>query len=72
MTTIRYVDDRKTSKNHEIDSFVTMDLGVEQCFMNKKLRLKGYVRNLFDKDYEEQYKIPAPDRIFGINLSYAF
>jgi len=72
MTTIRYVDDRKTSKNHEIDSFVTMDLGVEQCFLNKKLRLKGYVRNLFDKDYEEQYKIPAPERTFGVNLKYMF
>ncbi|MCK5507770.1 MAG: TonB-dependent receptor [Desulfobacterales bacterium] len=72
ITTLRYVDERKTSKNQEVDSFVTMDLGVEQCFLSKKLKLKGYVRNLFDEDYEEQYKIPAPERTFGINVSYIF
>jgi iron complex outermembrane receptor protein len=72
MADIRYVDDRKTSLNEKIDGFVTMDLGLEQSFRNKKLRLKGYITNLFDKEYEEIYLIPAPERTFGINVSYTF
>ena len=72
MADIRYVDDRKTSLNEKIDGFVTMDLGLEQSFRNKKLRLKGYITNLFDKEYEETYLIPAPERTFGINVSYTF
>ena len=72
MADIRYVDDRKTSLNEKIDGFVTMDLGLEQSFRNKKLRLKGYITNLFDKEYEETYLIPAPERTFGVNVSYTF
>lgn len=72
MANLRYVDERKTSINEKIDGFVTMDLGIEQCFLNKKLRVKGYVDNLFDKEYEEIYLIPSPERTFGINVSYRF
>lgn len=72
MTTLRYVDDKKTNTNDKIDDFITMDIGIEQWFLRKKLRLKGYISNLFDKEYEGKYLIPAEDRTFGINLSYAF
>lgn len=72
MVDIRYVDDRKTSLDEEIDGFVTMDLGLEQCLMSRKLRVKGYITNLFNKKYEETYLIPAPERTFGVNVSYVF
>ncbi|MCP4115800.1 MAG: TonB-dependent receptor [Desulfobacteraceae bacterium] len=72
MTNIRYVDKRKTSKDQELDRFVTLDLAVEQCLFGKKCKVKGYVTNLFDKDYEEQYHVPAPERAFGVHLSYLF
>ncbi len=72
MTILRYVGERKTSLNEKIDSFFTTDIGVEQCFMSKSLKVKGYINNLFDEEYEEAYLIPAPDRTFGINVSYTF
>jgi iron complex outermembrane receptor protein len=72
MTNIRYVDDRRTSKDHEMDSLVTMDIAVEQCLFDKKCKVKGYVTNLFDKDYEEQYHVPAPERAFGVHVTYLF
>lgn len=72
MGDIRYVDDRKTSLNEKIDGFVTIDFGFQQCFWDKKLKLKAYVANLFDKEYEERYLIPAPERTFGVNVSYTF
>lgn len=72
MTTLRYVDERKTSLKEKIDGFFTMDIGVEQCFMSKSLKVKCYINNLFDKEYEEAYLIPAPERTFGINVSYTF
>lgn len=72
LANIRYVDERKTSINQEIDAFTTMDLALEQCFWNTQAKLKVYVTNLFNADYEEQYKVPATDRIFGASLSYQF
>jgi len=72
MTTLRYVDERKTSLNEKIDSFFTVDIGIEQCFKSKSLKVKGYITNLFDGEYEEAYLISAPDRKFGINVSYTF
>ena len=72
LANIRYVDKRKTSLNQEIDAFTTMDLAVEQRFWNQQAHVKVYVTNLFDAEYEEQYKVPAPDRIFGVNLGFTF
>ena len=72
LATMRYVGERQTSFGKDIDSFVTFDLGVSQMFFEKTLKVKLYAMNLFDENYEEQYHIPAPERYFGINLSYMF
>jgi outer membrane receptor protein involved in Fe transport len=72
LANVRYVDERKTSFDQEIDAFTTMDLAVAQLFLNKQLRIKAYVTNLFDADYEEQYKVPMPGRVVGANLSFRF
>ena len=72
LVSLRYVDERKTSFDQEIDAFTTMDMAVEQSLFNSQLRIKAYVTNLFDTDYEEQYKVPAPGRVFGANLNYRF
>ncbi len=69
---VRYVDKRKTSLNQEIDAFTTMDLAFEQRFLNQQANVKLYVTNLFDTDYEEQYKMPAAGRVFGISFGYKF
>ncbi|WP_173179435.1 TonB-dependent receptor plug domain-containing protein [Desulfosarcina ovata] len=72
LANVRYVDKRKTSFDQEIDAFTTMDLAVEQRFWNQQAHVKLYVTNLFDADYEEQYLVPAPDRVFGVNLGFKF
>ncbi len=69
---IRYVDKRKTSLNQEIDDFATVDLAVEQRFLSQQARVKVYVTNLFDTEYEEQYLVPSPDRVFGLNVSFTY
>ncbi len=69
---IRYVDKRKTSLDQEINALTTMDLALEQRFFNQQAHVKLYVTNLFDAEYEEQYKVPALDRMFGINFEYKF
>jgi len=45
---------------------------VEQRFWNQQAHVKVYVTNLFDAEYEEQYLVPAPDRVFGVNLGFNF
>ena len=72
MCNARYVDKRKTSLNQEIDAFTTMDMAFEQRFLNQQAKVKLYVTNLFDTEYEEQYKVPAVGRVFGISLGYTF
>jgi outer membrane receptor protein involved in Fe transport len=72
LASVRYVDERKTSFDQEIDAFTTMDLAVEQALLNSALRIKAYVTNLFDADYEEQYKVPMPGRVVGANLRFRF
>lgn len=72
LTDVRFVDDRKTSKNQEMDSFTTMDFAIEKRLVNQNLKLKAYVTNLFDEYYEEVYHMSALERTFGINVTYAF
>lgn len=72
LTNVRFVDKRKTSKNQEMDSFITADFAVEKRLLKKKLKLKAYVTNLFDEYYEEVYHMPALERTFGINVTYEF
>ncbi len=72
MGSIRWVDKRKTSLGQEIDGFTTVNLAGEYAFPGSGLKVKTYVTNLFNATYEEQYKMPAQDRAFGINLNYTF
>ena len=72
LANIRFVDERKTSLDQKIDAFTTMDLALEQCFWNKQAKFKLYVANLFGTEYEEQYSVPATDRVFGASMSYQF
>lgn len=70
--TVRYVGERQTSLGEDIDGFITFDLGISYMFFDKRFKIKGYAMNVFDEDYEEQYNLPAPERYFGINISYIF
>ena len=72
LTNVRFVDDRKTNKNQEMDSFITMDFAIEKRLVNQNLKLKAYVTNLFDEYYEEVYHMPSQERTFGINVNYVF
>lgn len=72
LATMRYVGERQTSFGKDIDDFITFDLSISQMFFDKTLKIKAYAINIFDEDYEEQYHIPAPERYFGINISYLF
>lgn len=72
LSNVRFVDDRKTSKNEEMDAFITMDFAIEKGLLDRNLKLKAYVTNLFDEYYEEVYHMPALERTFGINVTYTF
>jgi outer membrane receptor for ferrienterochelin and colicin len=72
MLSVKYSDERKTSRGETVGSFWIADTGFEQYFWNKKLRISGYVNNLFDKAYEEKYGIPAPERRLGICVRYLY
>lgn len=72
MVSMKYSDERKTSRGETVGRFWIADTGFEQCFWNKKLKISGYVNNLFDKTYEEKYSIPAPERRLGIRVSYLY
>ena len=74
MFNLRYVDARESMYNYPMDSFVTVNLGFEQdlYIFDQHLKLKGWIDNLFDEDYEERYHYPMPDRTLGMSLKYIF
>lgn len=53
------------------DSFVTADIEASYS-LARNIDVTGYVRNLFDKEYQERFGFPAAERNFGIGLKAAF
>ncbi len=67
----RYVSERTTVNNENMDAFFTANLAVQHKFLNR-LTLKGYVANVFDKEYKESYGYTMPDRTLGASVRYEF
>jgi|GEM_PF-2241003 len=74
---VRWVDARETKiedysgdiETKDIDAFATVDVGVEQSFMQDKIILKGYANNVLDHEYEEKWGVPSPGATYGIRLT---
>lgn len=78
----RYVSEQKVIYNNNTlyntelrvrgqDSFVTADIEASYP-VTKNVDLTGYVRNIFDKGYQERFGFPAAERNFGVGLKAVF
>lgn len=78
----RYVSEQKVIYNNNTlyndtlrvrtqNSFVTADIEASYP-ISKNIQLTGYIRNLFDKNYQERFGFPAAERNFGIGIKGIF
>ncbi len=78
----RYVSDQKVIYNNNVlfntnlrvrkqDSFVTADIEASYPVM-KNIEVTAYIRNIFDKNYQERFGFPAAERNFGIGIKGVF
>jgi len=67
----RYVSERTTVNNENMDAFFTANMAVQHKFFNH-LTVKGYIANLFDEEYKESYGYTMPDRTYGVSVKYDF
>jgi outer membrane receptor protein involved in Fe transport len=78
--TLRYVGERQTiyayssgwpAQQHfkliELDPYVTADIDLKFP-LGRHAEVSGYVENLFDEAYEEQFGYPMPGMVFGAAL----
>ena len=61
----------------QIDPYHVVDIGVEQVLFDdwgpmKRGRLKFFVNNVFDEEYQEASGYPAPDQVYGAALAFGF
>jgi len=78
----RYVSDQKVIYNNNTlynttlrvrkqDSFITADLEASYPIY-KNIEITGYIRNIFDKNYQERFGYPAAERNFGVGIKGVF
>lgn len=74
MAHFRYVDIRKSVYAGKLKSFYTVNLGIETLplIFGQKLKIKGFVDNLFKEEYQEMFGYPMPGRTFGFSIGYEF
>ena len=78
--TLRYVGERQTIyayssgwptqqyfKLMELDPYVTVDIDLKFP-LGRHAEISGYVENLLDGEYEEQFGYPMPGLVFGAAL----
>ncbi|NWF99086.1 MAG: TonB-dependent receptor [Nitrospirae bacterium] len=53
------------------DSFITADIEASYQ-LTKNLEIKGYIHNIFDRDYQERFGFPAAERNFGLGIKAVF
>ncbi len=78
----RYVSDQKVIYNNNVlfntdlkvreqESYVTAD--IEGSYpLTKNLEITAFLRNIFDKDYQEKFGFPAAGRNFGVGIKAVF
>ena len=51
----------------ELDPYVTVDIDLKFP-LGRHAEISGYVENLLDEEYEEQFGYPMPGLVFGAAL----
>lgn len=70
----RFVDERKSQKDTELDDYITVDLGFEQKFKFDGLEYLAavFVNNLTGTTYEEQAGYEMPKHVWGFQIGINF